>query len=59
MFVLSCLGRGGIVTGAGRGPSGLLQKPNLIKEIKLGLGARVGRREGCTFLQELQRKEVS
>lgn len=45
--------------GASRGPLGLLQKPNLIKEIKLGLGARVGRSEGCTFLQELQRKEVS
>lgn len=38
MFVLSCLGRGGILTGAGCGPLGLLQKPKLIKEIKLGLG---------------------
>lgn len=52
-FVLSRLGRGRIVTEAalGCGPSGVLQKPKLIKEIKLGL--LVG------SLQELQRGELS
>lgn len=51
-FVLSCLGRGQIVREAalGCGPLGVLQKPKLIKEIKLGLLAG--------SLQELQRGEV-